>query len=252
MLIAEVRTSVGDLVTHTFSSSDAIDIAINTAVEYIGHTVAALYDEERWRHTIIQADIDDDLDNWQLPDYTQYIRKGTLIDPTGTEKIYYPLEANSPDDQYSLDKMDVRGRPAFLTNYYEPDLSGSPRMGIFEGFSRSGYAERIDKQGRPRLVYRVNNNAFVFPRPGQQELNHILELFLQMYPQPLSDANTSNTISLNYPYALIHYTVGILWATKLGNPARAQASIQIAASMLNNIASKQEISKLINLGLKAK
>jgi hypothetical protein len=247
---AEIRTVVKDLITHNVSGIDAsVNTAISTAVEFITHNVSAIYDEDVWTHEFVQADIDNNYDNWQLPSRTMYVRAAAYRDVSGTEDTYTPLLIVSPDDRYNYNDVDGGHRPGFVHTGGE-DFSGPITFGAFTnyatGLSRVG---RSDQTGKPRLCYRLRNHIFIHPRPSEQELGNYLELFLAKYCDLLLNDGDTNTIAENYPYCLIHYAVGIMWATKLNNLQRAQASIQLAASMLQSVATKQEVSKLINLRL---
>ena len=248
MTRAEIRTVVKDLITHSVSGIDAsVNTAISTAVEFITHNVSAIYDEDIWTHQFDAADVSNAYDNWQLPSRIQYIRKAAYRDVTGVEDTYTPLAIVSPDDRYNYNDVDGRGRPGFV-NMGGEDFSGSIRFGAFSPYMNGGsMVGRSDQTGKPRLCYRLQNNVFIHPRPSSNEVGNYLELFLAKCCDLLTEDGDTNTITENYPYCLIHYAVGIMWATKLNNLPRAQASIQLAASMLQAVATKQEVSKLINL-----
>lgn len=246
MTLAEMRTIVKDLITHNVTGIDTtVDTALNTAIELITQNVSAIYDEDIWYHQFTSTDVSNNYDNFPLPSNTKYIRKVAYRDVTGTEDTYKELTALSPDEiyRYSAVDADTRG----FVNMGGYDFTGADNMRDFAQSRAVFPTTRVDAEGEPRMFYRLKNQLFVHPRPSTSEVGNYIEAFIHKYCAYLSADGDTNTISINYPYSCIHYAVGILWATKFNNMQRAQASIQLGASMLQAVATSQEVSKLINM-----
>lgn len=247
MTLAQMRTVVKDLITHSPTGiNTTVDSMLNTAIEAITQNVSAIYDEDVWYHLFVSGDVSGNINNWTIPSNTKYIRAASYIDLSGDEKQYKELRIISPDDLYNYDSVDAPSSRGFV-NMPQTDFSGAIRFGIFDSYGRDSGRTRVDASGEPRICYRLQNQIFVHPRPSSTEVGNELELFIHKYCAPLSADDDTNTISINYPYTCIHYAVGLIWATKLNNMQRANMSIGIAASMLQNVATAQEISKLINI-----
>jgi len=246
MTLAEMRTVVKDIITHNIANLDTtVDHAINTAIEFMTQNVAAIYDEDIWSYTFTSANVSGKHDNYSLPDNTKYVRKVAYVDLSGTETVYRELEPQSPDDMYNYSEVD-RNRYGFVT-HGGYDYSGANNYNDFRNMNNLSPTSRVDAEGEPRMFYRVNNQLFIHPRPSTTEVDNKIEAFVHLYCAPLSGDSDTNTISINYPYACIHYAAGILWASKFNNLQRAQAEIQLGSSMLQAVANAQEMSKLVNL-----
>lgn len=248
MTLSEMRTVVKDLISHSTAGIDTtINTMLNMSIEAITQNVSAIYDEDLFYYTFTSDDVTNDNDNFAIPSNTKYIRSAAYIDLSGTEKQYKELRIISPDDLYAYDDVDVPTTRGFV-NTPQTDFSGSIRMGIFDSYSRgNSMRSRTNAEGEPRICYRLQNQVFVHPRPSTTEVGNQIELFLHKYCAPLTGDGQSNTISVNYPYTCIQYAVGLIWATKFNNIQRAQMCINIAAGNLQNVATAQEISKLINI-----
>ena len=249
MTRAEMRTVVKDLITHTNDGiNTTVDTLLNTAIEAITQNVSAIYDEDIWYYTFTSGDVSANNNNWAIPSNTKYIRSASYIDVGGTEKTYKELRIVSPDQLYDYDSVDDAPGRGFV-NMPQTDFSGNIRFGIFNEYSHGSGRSRVDAEGEPRICYRLQNSIFIHPRPSTTEVGNDLELFLHKYCAPLESDGASNTISINYPHTCIHYAVGLIWATKLNNMNRAQISLNLAGSMLQNVATAQEISKLVNINM---
>ena len=97
--LSTVRTNVKTLLDRNFTTIDTVvDLAINSAIEWLGRNIPSIYEEELWEHTFDTDDTTNKTDNFQLPTNVNFIRTANLIDPTtpGSE-TYYPLLIISPD-----------------------------------------------------------------------------------------------------------------------------------------------------------
>ncbi len=74
-----------------------------------------------------------------------------------------------------------------------------------------------------------------------------LRMLVVMYPDTLTADTDTNTVTENYPYALVHLASGILWSSHFHDPQRAQAEFQMGTQFLGSIASDDQIKKLINI-----
>lgn len=225
-----------------------IDSAINASIELFGHTIAAIYDEQRWTHTFSSGDTSADRDNFELPATTKHIITASVVDPDSTEDVYHELDIISPAEVYNLDAY-FANRPGYDTNALDLGVSGIMSFSTFDKGYRGGRT-RVDREGVPRLIWRVGTNCFIHPRNSSNEEGWRLELLLAVRPAELSlDADT-NTITEHYPRALAHYAAGIVWGARLADMPRAQSEFAIAGQLLSQIAHENEISKLINIPIR--
>jgi hypothetical protein len=68
-----------------------------------------------------------------------------------------------------------------------------------------------------------------------------------MYPDSVSlDADT-NTIIDRHPHALLHFALGIIWASHFHDQPRATAEFQLGAQFLQGIATDDQLKKLVNM-----
>ncbi|NGX38057.1 MAG: hypothetical protein K1000chlam2_01226, partial [Chlamydiae bacterium] len=136
--------------------NDVIDLAINSAIELIGHNIPGIYDEELWEHTFVTADVTNKVDNFPLPTNTKYIRSANFIDTTTAgQETFYPLLQISPDDAYDTDKIEGyrTGNIGYTTN--TRDISATKQWNL-NTFQRGGISTigRSNRSGRPEFVYR--------------------------------------------------------------------------------------------------
>lgn len=243
------RNSVRDIVKEIVGRSytgidDTIYENINASIELFGGSISAIYDEETWRHTFDSSDTSNNTDNYALPDNIKYILAAYTIDPDGTEDVYHPLEKQSPIMASQADRVSGRSRPGFNTasrTYTEGQITWR------DGKERSSSAvQRVDREGVPEIYWRWGDNIYIYPRNSSSEEGWHLDVMLAMKPAFLT-SDTSNSITLNYPYALAHFASGLLWSTRFGDTQRAVNHFQIGGQLLSSIASEQEISKLINI-----
>ena len=249
MTLAEVRTNVKLLLDRNYSGADtAVDLCINSACELIGRNIPAVYEEQQWQHTFDASDTSGNVDNFALPDNTNFIRTAVLIDTDGDEYVFKPLIIISPDDAYDTDKLEGyrNGSYSFYTN--SRVISETWSLGDF----RSGFGSvgRTNRSGEPEFVYRLGSNVHIQPRSNADIEGWLLRLLLQMFPSALAVDGDTNTITLNYPHALIHLASGIMWASRLHDQQRAQAEFTLGAQFLSSIATNDQIGKLINIQTK--
>ncbi len=248
--LAELRTDVKVNMKRTSTSIDAvIDLAINSAIELIGHNIPGIYDEELWEHTFVTADVTNKVDNFPLPTNTKYIRSANFIDTTTTgQETFYPLLQISPDDAYDTDKIEGyrTGNIGYTTNVR--DISATKQWNL-NTFQRGGISTigRSNRSGRPEFVYRIATNIYIHPYITTPYVDWKLRLFLVMYPDKLSATGDTNTISVNFPYALMHFACGIIWSSHFHDQQRAQAEFSLGAQMLSEVARDDQLKKLINM-----
>lgn len=245
----EVTDVVKDLIGRNWTGIDAtIYNTLNSVIELYGSSISAIYDEESWKHIFTTTDVSQEINAYELPTGTKYILNATVIDPTGEEATYYKVHIVSPKDSFDIDSLDRSGRPGFYTN--SRDISGTQIM-TFNTFTGGGTSQvsRVDRSGIPRFVWRFGNNAYIYPRSSTAEVNWELRILVAKKPPTLT-TNTTNTITINYPFALAHFAAGILWGTRLGDDTRANQQYLLASQHLSAIATDQEISKLININLR--
>jgi len=248
--LAQVRTDVKAWLGRDWSGIDTIvDSAINSTIELFGRSISAIYDEAQWEHTFDSDDTTNDTDNFPLPTNTKYVLNATIINPDGTEDVYYPVKIVSPVDAYEIGEMDRRHRPGFDTTSI--DVSAT-KIITFNTFTKgkTHAVGRRDREGVPEFCWRIGNNIWIYPRNSSSEEGWKLRLLIATFPAELSADGDTNTITLNYPRALAHYAAGTVWGARLGDMQRAQSEFTIAGQLLTQIARDQEISKLINIQLR--
>lgn len=104
--LSDVRGDINTNLNRTVPTAVA-NLAINSAIELIGHNIPSVYEEEVWDHVFDSDDITNKVDNFQLPTNTKHLRTVTLIDTTTAgEETYYPILMLSPDDAYDTDKVE--------------------------------------------------------------------------------------------------------------------------------------------------
>lgn len=244
-----VRNDVKLWIGRNWTGIDAvIDSAINASVELFGNTIASVYDEQRWAHTIVSGDVSGNVDNWALPATVKHIITAAVKDPTSTEAVYHEMTILSPAAVYDLDSV-YKKRPGYDLSRIDIGPSGVFSFSTFEKGYRSGRT-RVDRSGRPELIWRVGGNAFVHPRPSTSEIDYSIELLLAVRPAFLVNGTDTNTYTDKYPHLLSHFAAGVVWASRLGDTARAAAEFGIAGQLLTQIANQEEISKLINIQLR--
>lgn len=247
----EIQNNIYANINRTSSSAltAVIKLAINSAVELIGHNIPMIYEEEFWQHTIDSDDITNKVDNFLLPTNIDYIRTAHLVDTTTSgEEDYYPLLVVSPDDLYDTNKVEGyrTGDVGYTTS--TRDISGT---GIWSSntFQRGGTSTitRANRDGRPEICARVGQNLYIFPYAASDYENWIIRLLLQMYPDSLSDDADTNTITVNFPHALMHFATGIVWASHFHDQQRATAELQLGAQYLVEVATDDKLKKLVNM-----
>jgi hypothetical protein len=241
---SDIRTIVKNITGRNFTGIDTVlNNLIDTAVELFGSTISSVYEEEEWSHTITQAEVDSKTDNWLLPSSTKQILKATVINPKGTEKVYFPLEIVSPMDWYDIGKLD-----AYQVRQLSYDYTvQTPRLG--DGL-RVRYSGRVDYATIPRFCTRINENLFVFPRPSKNEVDWIIKVLLAVRPSALTSDTSTNIITDKFPYALIWYVGALFWLHHLNDVQRGQTFMQTASLLMTSFATQQEISKLSSITFK--
>jgi hypothetical protein len=87
----------------------------------------------------------------------------------------------------------------------------------------------------------------VYPRPSNSQVGWKLRILLAVKPKKLLTDTDTNTITENYPEALVWYVASLLWLAHLGDKQRGEAFLNTASLLLTSFATQQEISKLIGI-----
>lgn len=250
----EIKDAIKTMIGRSFSGiDDVLDEYINTAVELFSSIVSSVYDEEEWEHTISQTDVDNKVESYILPDNLKQILDVFYIDVSGTEKVYYPIQIISPIELDETRRYHI---------FYSPDVSAGS---LYDYTTRDVVlpdylaveAGRVDTFGIPRICARKGERLFVYPRPGDQEVGNKIRIFIGVRPKGLtsdSGINSTNTITLNYPRALILYVIAMFWSLYLRDLQAGQQWLGHAVNALQAFARADEIAKLsnaiINIGRK--
>jgi len=200
---SNIVTKIKSIIGRNFTGIDTVlkDL-INVACELIGNTVQSVFDEFVYTHTISSGEISAKTDEYNLPSRVKQVMDAYYIDVSGSEEVYYPINLRSPIEFNEATIYSPGGRPSF--DY----ASDTIKFGTGHSSSRS---TRADYTGTPQLGYRMGNTFHVYPRPGSSELNNKLRLLLGMYPADLQADGDKNTITQNYPQALITSTAALFW-----------------------------------------
>lgn len=242
---SDIRTTLKNLVGRSFANIDTIlNNFIDSAVELLGSTITSVYDEEIWEHTITQAEADAGTDNWALPSRTKFLLNASFVDESGSTPIYYHMDIVSPIDWFDLNELDTRFAFGGDAQY---DYSSQI---VFGGYRKRAVAGRVDYKGRPKFVTRINNNLFVFPIPGNGEVGKKLRILIAVKPAKLVNDTDSNTLTNNYPDAVIYYAGALFWLLHLNDPVRGTQWLNIASAFLKTFATEEEVKKLINIQVK--
>ena len=84
---------------------ETLALYINTGVELFGSMIESVYEQSMWEHTITQAEVDADVNNWLLPNNIKRVISGALIDVIGTEEREVPLLAASAADKHRVGEI---------------------------------------------------------------------------------------------------------------------------------------------------
>lgn len=247
-----VRSNIYTNINRTTSAAmtSVIDLAINSAVELIGHNIPLIYEEEFWERTFTSDDATNKVDNFALPTTTKFIRSCELVDTTTAgEEVYYPLVQVSPDELYDTNKLEGFSQSAIGYTTSTRDISGVSGVWDFNTFRRGGITSigRASRAGRPELIARVATNVYIHPYIDSDYVGWKLQLLLVMYPDSLSADGDTNTITVRFPHALMHFASGIIWASHFHDQNRAQAEFQLGAQYLSMVARDDQIKKLLNI-----
>jgi len=230
-----IVTEVKKIVKHQPADIDNVIItAIHTGVELIGSIVTSVYDEEEWEHVVSSGDVTAKVDNYSLPARTKYILSAAHIDVTGTEDVYTPLDVLSPADWYDLPNI---SRVGALESF---DYT-TQTVTIPIGHLRSG---KVNREGKPQFVTRIGKNVYVYPRPDTNEVNNKVRIMLAVKPALLTLATDTNTITEEYPYALIHYVAGLTYA-EFGVQSKRDFELTQAGQLISTFATNDELNKLL-------
>ena len=242
---SNVVTKVKSIIGRNFTGiDDVIQNLINVAVELMGNTVQSVYDEFVYTHTITSGEVSAKTDEYNLPNRVKVILDAYYIDVSGSDEVYYPIDIRSPIEFNESGKYasSVRyGRPSF--NYATDTIKfGSPYGG--------GAASRADSTGIPNLGYRVNNAFHVYPTPGSSEQDNKIRLMLGLFPQELQADGDKNSITKNYPMALITYVCALFWSMHMNDLQRGAQALATAQLLLASFAKQDEVNKLVNITMK--
>ena len=242
---SNVVTKVKSIIGRNFSGiDDVIKDLINVACELIGNTVQSVFDESVYTHTITSGEVTAKTDEYNLPNRVKQIMDAYYIDVSGSEEVYYPIHLRSPiefNEASGYQSSPSYGRPSF--NYASDTVKFGP------GYM-SARTTRADYTGIPQMGYRVGNTFHVYPRPGSSEQDNKIRLLLGMYPADLQADGDRNTVTKNYPQALITYTAALFWLLHMNDTARGQQTLGIATILLQSFATQDEVNKLVNITLK--
>ena len=82
------------------------------------------------------------------------------------------------------------------------------------------------------------------------EQNNKIRLMLGMYPADLQEDGAKNSITKNYPQALITYTAALFWLLHMNDAQRGQQTLGLATMLLQSFATQDEVNKLVNITIK--
>jgi len=71
-----------------------------------------------------------------------------------------------------------------------------------------------------------------------------------MYPSELQSDGDRNSITKNYPQALITYTAALFWLLHMNDSQRGQQTLGLATMLLQSFATQDEVNKLVNITIK--
>lgn len=239
---SDIRTSIKTIFNRNPADIDTVlNTLIDTGVELFSNMIASVNDEEIWQRTISSADISGNINNWQLPTYHKGILSATHIDVSGSDDRLTPFKIISPRDSHRAAEIDQDG------SYTQPDTFPSGGWRWDYGKGRGSYGRGMSRiEGRPRIAWQIGKNIFVYPRPDSNEENNIIELVINVKPEDLDADGDSNTITNNYPQALIHYVCALAWIY-YDAQTKAQSHLQIAAKLLEEFADSDEIQKILQV-----
>ena len=242
---SNIVTKVKSIIGRNFTGiDDVIKDLVNVAVELMGNTVSSVYDESVYTHTISSGEVSAETDEYNLPNRVKIILDAYYIDVSGSDDVYYPIDIRSPIEfnESSRYTAGVKyGRPSF--DYASDTIKfGSPYG--------AGSATRADYTGIPQLGYRVGNTFHIYPRPGSSEQDNKIRLLLGLFPQELQADGDRNTITQNYPMALITYTCALFWSMHMNDMQRGAQALATAQLLLASFAKQDEINKLVNITMK--
>jgi len=240
---SNIVTKVKSMCGRNFTGIDTvIKDLINVSVELFGNMVSSVYDEFVYTHTISSGEVSSKTDEYNLPNRTKMILDAYYIDVSGSDEVYYPIHLRSPIDfDSAVSHGTTYGRPSF--DY------GSDTLKFGPGYM-SSRSTRADYQGIPQSGYRVNNAFHVYPTPGSSEQDNKIRLMLGMYPADLQEDGAKNSITKNYPQALITYTAALFWLLHMNDAQRGQQTLGLATMILQSFATQDEVNKLVNITIK--
>ena len=246
---SQIRDAVKDVIGRSTANIDTVlDKYIDIAVELFGNVIDSVYDEERHQHTIDSNDITNSIDNWKLPSTTKGILSAAFVEKSGTEKSFYPIKIVSPMLLTDMKRFGGSSSGEFVAggkfnwNTQTPTFLPSTSRGT------RGRATRVDRPGQPTHASRIGTNIHVYPRPGDQELGDEIRLLLQVRPKTLLNDTDRNTITDNYPQALVTYVAASFTGGYFRDLTTAQFFLNQATTLLQSFATKDEISKLVGVG----
>jgi len=243
---ADIRTSVKQRLNRSPDDIDAtLNEYINQAVQLFGHTLSSLYDEQRWEYVINSTDVTNEVDILNLPFGLKYILNLDYIDVSGSEDVYYPMKVVSPKDITSR----VFNHGAF-GNTNESGIDYGVQTFTYGGNYQHGRrAGRVNHTAPPEMATRIANTLHIFPRPGIAELGDKIRLLGAFYPVALVTDTDTNTITANYPQALIAYVCGLYSLLTNRDSINGQMWMQQASLLLQSYRKQDEVSKLININV---
>lgn len=247
--LADVRAGVKLKVGREFNSTemdDVLDEYINMSIEVFGNLISNVYDEFLYQHTITSGEISSETNRWLLPTGIKAIADVRIIDPTGTESIYYPISIISNIDMWDTERYGLGGGSARSEGAYF-DYGSDTVTFVPSQYrtSRRNTAKRVDRDGRPELCTRIGSYLEVFPRPSTAEENWIIQMLLHEKPQSLSVDGDTNTITEQFPETLEAYVSALLLNLYYRNTIAGTSWLQQAATMLQAFATQDEINQLM-------
>ena len=244
----QIRAQVRDINNRLTTDADSvIDHFIDISTELFNNVISSIFDLQIWRHTFNQSDLDNDVDNWVLPDNIKNIQKVTYVDNSSTNKHFIPLDRISHSEIYDLIKKGALSGPgtSFLS-LGQKDYSGSKAS--FSGRFTTGGVRigRVDTESTPRVYAQLGSLIYIFPRPTSDDLNNELRLTLQTRTNSLVNDSDTNTITTRFPEAFAMYVAALISLLHQRDPVNGPLWLQQAGVMLQAYATADEISRLTN------
>lgn len=246
----DIRDGVKTIIGRQASGVDtAINEYIDIANELISNTVTSIYDEAIYTHVISQVEVDADTESYVLPTGTGRIISASYVDKSQTEDVFHELRIISPGDEGKPLKYGFgrEGQTGAAGSSF--DFSTQPRTFLPTSHRSNTSHTRVNQDGQPEMAYVVGKNLYVFPRPGNDEVNDEIRLIVTRRPDLLTTDSSTNTITDNYPEALTVLAAGLFYSGYFKDISNGGFFIQQAGSLVASFANKDEANKFQNITL---